>query len=243
MNNQTINSINETLQAYGFEQYQLSDLSQDNELLLKHESGTIALNGKNLLHDLHLGKSKNLSSLINAIDLYDLTYSLAEICAKGFSKFTCIKEIAIGYYSFCKGTCYHYGDKKIYVNPSYVFKRWKTTFSKSITLKDFITVLLLHELGHAFQDNEKPLLQRKTEFFSENIHSEFISEAIQKYKHFLIKTEIDAWDRTKHLLKEFSLDSVSFTQVKSDCLNSYASLNDLEIEKRLKRVYKHLVCK
>ncbi|PLS18164.1 hypothetical protein CVD28_07690 [Bacillus sp. M6-12] len=237
MNNNTINSINKTLQAYGFEQYQLTEQSTLDELLLKHNTGTIALSFANDLCD---GQSDNFTSLIKAVDLYDLTYLLAETCTKRLSHFSCIKEFVIGYYSFCKGACYHYGDKKIYVNPAYIFNRWNKHFNKSVKLKDFITILLLHELGHAFQDLEIPLLQRKREFFSKNIQPVATPEAIKRYKHFLLTTEIDAWDRIKHLLKEFSLDSVSFKKVKSDCLDSYAKMDDIEIEKRLKQVYKHL---
>ncbi|PLT35171.1 hypothetical protein [Bacillus sp. V5-8f] len=232
-NNQIFERVNEELSVLGFDQYKLNFITGSDVLHFVHPSGVLRILDRNLVKDLQYNTSAAIGSIVQLIDRYDMVFSLSELCVSRLKELGHPVHFKVGYFSFCKGASYNYIKKTIYLNPSRIFRRWNMYFKHSIDLSHFITILILHELGHVLQDQEQPLIKRLKQFVSGCNQSRLTNKDVEKYKQFLIQEEKDAWNRCEKYLPEAIVEPSSFSKIKSYCLNSYTTLEFAKVKKNL----------
>ncbi|WP_409305578.1 hypothetical protein [Peribacillus sp. SCS-155] len=232
-NDLIITKVNERLHLLGLGQYSLSFIGSEDVLHIVHPSGILRISETELDKDLRGHADLAIGSIVQLIDRYDLIFSLTELCVSRLKRLEHRVHFEIGYFSFCKGACYNYSKKAIYLNPSQIFTRWSMYFKNVLNLSHFITILILHELGHVLQDQEKPILKRMKQFISGFNPLRITIQDAETYKQFLLQEEKDAWDRCEKYLHNTTVEPSSFSKIRSYCLNTYATLELTRVKRIL----------
>ncbi|RFU65180.1 hypothetical protein [Peribacillus glennii] len=235
-NHLIIKNVNEKLNTHGFGQYKLNFICGNDVLHFGHPTGILKIIHRKPVKGRDYSTA-DIDSIIELIDRYDLVFSLTELSVSRLKELGPRVNFEIGYFSFCKGACYNYIRKTIYLNPSRIFRRWNMHFKNSIDLSHFITILILHELGHVLQDQEQPRITRLKQFVSGFNHFRVSNQDAEKYKHFLMHEEKDAWDRCEKYLCGTTIAPSSFSKIKAYCLSTYATLELTRVKANLKALF------